>query len=270
MDINQLVQQEQQYIQKWREMNEQKSKLPIYYGVMTIGPSGSGKSTFCNGLQQFFEQVGRKHLVINLDPANENIFYNCNIDIRDLIQLEDVMEEFQLGMRNILEKLKYSQQFQCELVLCELFDSHYCYDKNLFISICLQALTSMMNLELPHINKKAEKFDAIRSDIAKTSFNGEFINSEDVLQRIIIKPYKVKSRQSFDRKTLTKANTVYIYNLGYTLTDRQLYEMASDFGNIIKIDLPMQDQEKNKGYSFVTFEKPEAALQFQEYYNDRV
>lgn len=34
------------------------------------------------------------HCVINLDAANDNIQYDCGIDVRDLITLEDVMTEF--------------------------------------------------------------------------------------------------------------------------------------------------------------------------------
>lgn len=41
--------------------------------------------------------TGRKVSVINLDPANDNPPYNCEIDIRELISLEDVMDELQLG-----------------------------------------------------------------------------------------------------------------------------------------------------------------------------
>ena len=33
----------------------------------------------------------------NLDPAAENFKYTCDIDIRDLISLTDVMEEMGLG-----------------------------------------------------------------------------------------------------------------------------------------------------------------------------
>jgi hypothetical protein len=39
----------------------------------------------------------RNILVINLDPAAESFKYRCDIDIRDLITLEDVMEEMHLG-----------------------------------------------------------------------------------------------------------------------------------------------------------------------------
>lgn len=35
--------------------------------------------------------------MVNLDPANDQVPYECAINIHDLISLSDVMEEFGLG-----------------------------------------------------------------------------------------------------------------------------------------------------------------------------
>ena len=55
--------------------NDKEEQCIYSYGVLVLGPSGSGKTTFCNALSQFFTAVQRKHLVINMDPANENMSY---------------------------------------------------------------------------------------------------------------------------------------------------------------------------------------------------
>ncbi|CAG8633180.1 24715_t:CDS:2, partial [Racocetra persica] len=64
---------------------------------VVIGPPGSGKTTYCNGMQQFLRATGRKISVVNLDPANDFLPYECAINMADLITLEEVMEEFKLG-----------------------------------------------------------------------------------------------------------------------------------------------------------------------------
>jgi GTPase SAR1 family protein len=69
----------------------------VKFGVLMIGAPGVGKSTFCKVLQQHMTELERPHCVINLDPANDDISYECGIDIRELITLEDVMTEFKLG-----------------------------------------------------------------------------------------------------------------------------------------------------------------------------
>ena len=67
------------------------------YCQLVIGPAGSGKSTYCESIYKHCEAIKRPVHVVNLDPAAENFFYPVTIDIRDLISLEDVMEELNYG-----------------------------------------------------------------------------------------------------------------------------------------------------------------------------
>lgn len=50
---------------------------PIY-GIVVLGAPGVGKTTFCNGLQQFLNQLQRPHAMVNLDPANDNMSYEVS------------------------------------------------------------------------------------------------------------------------------------------------------------------------------------------------
>lgn len=65
--------------------------------VLPIGPPGAGKSTLTNGLQQFTLAISRPCSVANLDPANDNIPYRPAFDVRDLVNVEEVMEREELG-----------------------------------------------------------------------------------------------------------------------------------------------------------------------------
>lgn len=63
------------------------------YGQLVMGPAGSGKSHYCHTLQ-VAAAVGKRTIhVVNLDPAAEHFDYHPLVDIRDLIQLDDVMED---------------------------------------------------------------------------------------------------------------------------------------------------------------------------------
>lgn len=66
-------------------------------GVLVLGPAGAGKSTFCNAIISHMQTIGRRAHIVNLDPAANATEYEFTIDIRDLISLEDVMEEMHLG-----------------------------------------------------------------------------------------------------------------------------------------------------------------------------
>ena len=67
------------------------------YAVLVTGPAGAGKSTFCAYLITQAQQLGRSVHLFNLDPAADKFEYPPSIDIRDLISLEEVMEDLELG-----------------------------------------------------------------------------------------------------------------------------------------------------------------------------
>ncbi|EEQ90323.1 GPN-loop GTPase 3 like [Blastomyces dermatitidis ER-3] len=67
------------------------------FGVLVMGPAGAGKTTFCTALIQHLQTTRRSCFYVNLDPAAESFSYEPDLDIRELITLEDVMEELGLG-----------------------------------------------------------------------------------------------------------------------------------------------------------------------------
>lgn len=67
------------------------------FGVLVMGPAGAGKTTFCSALIQYLRNNRRHCFYVNLDPAADAFVYEPDIDIKELISLEDVMEEMELG-----------------------------------------------------------------------------------------------------------------------------------------------------------------------------
>ncbi|KAF7190868.1 GPN-loop GTPase 3 [Pseudocercospora fuligena] len=67
------------------------------YGTIVMGPAGAGKTTFCSAMIQHLKNNRRSCFYINLDPAAEDFMYEPDVDIKNLITLEDVMEELHLG-----------------------------------------------------------------------------------------------------------------------------------------------------------------------------
>uniref|UniRef100_A0A0E0KDG9 GPN-loop GTPase 3 n=1 Tax=Oryza punctata TaxID=4537 RepID=A0A0E0KDG9_ORYPU len=155
------------------------------YAQLVIGPAGSGKSTYCSSLYQHCETVGRTIHMVNLDPAAEHFSYPVSTDIRELISLDDVMEELGMGPnggliycmeypgyldddylvfdcpgqielfthvpvpRNFVEHLKRKNFNVCAVYL---LDSQFVSDVTKYISGCMASLSAMIQLELPHIN----------------------------------------------------------------------------------------------------------------------
>lgn len=167
------------------------------FGQVIIGPPGSGKSTYCCAMRELLTAVGRSVIVVNLDPANDHLPYECEINIEDVVRAQDVMESTGIGpnaamlyclefletnidwlmeslskydkktyvlfdcpgqvelythhtaVRNILSHL---QKADYRLTNVQLIDSIYCSDPAKFVSALLTSLSSMIHLEMPHVN----------------------------------------------------------------------------------------------------------------------
>ncbi|XP_004348293.2 MinD type ATPase [Capsaspora owczarzaki ATCC 30864] len=62
------------------------------FGQLVVGPAGAGKSSYCAEIVQHCQTIGRSVFVVNLDPAAEHFDYPVALDVRDLINLTDVIE----------------------------------------------------------------------------------------------------------------------------------------------------------------------------------
>lgn len=88
------------------------------YAQLVMGPAGSGKSTYINAIRIHCENIKRIVHCINLDPAAEVFNYPVTIDIRNLINIDDVMEELSFGpngslifaMEYLLENIDWFQE----------------------------------------------------------------------------------------------------------------------------------------------------------------
>ncbi|KAH0925688.1 hypothetical protein HID58_017944 [Brassica napus] len=195
----------------------------MVFGQIVIGPPGSGKTTYCNGMSQFLSLIGRKVAVVNLDPANDALPYECAVNIEELIKLEVVMAECSLGPNGgllhcmeYLEKnidwleaklkplskdhyflfdfpgqvelffnhdstkkvlTKLTKSLNLRLTAVQLIDSVLCTDPGNYVSALLLSLSTMLHMELPHINVLS-KIDLI-GNYGKLESVGELVKLID-------------------------------------------------------------------------------------------
>jgi len=62
-----------------------------------IGTAGSGKSELTGAFTRWLELQGENVLAVNLDPGAVVIPYPANVDVRDYIKVEAIMEGYSLG-----------------------------------------------------------------------------------------------------------------------------------------------------------------------------
>ncbi|KAF1440183.1 GPN2 GTPase, partial [Pygoscelis papua] len=265
-------------------MSEGGKGSSLAFGQVVIGPPGSGKTTYCHGMQEFMGRIGRKVTVVNLDPANEAMPYQCAVDVAELITLPDVMENLKLGPNGGLiycmeyleanfdwlqEKLAafrgHYYLFDCpgqvelythhdalknvfaqlakwnfRLAAVHLVDSHYCTDPGKFISVLCTSLSTMLHVELPHVNVLS-KMDLIEQ-YGKLAFNLDYYTE------VLDLSYLVDHL----------ASDPFFRN--YRRLNEKLVEVIEDYSLVSFVPLNVQDKEsmrqvmqavdKANGYSF--------------------
>lgn len=64
---------------------------------MCSSVTGSGKTTFMQRINAYLHQRKEPPYVINLDPAVLRVPFESNIDIRDSVNYQEVMKQYNLG-----------------------------------------------------------------------------------------------------------------------------------------------------------------------------
>lgn len=101
------------------------------YVQLVMGPAGSGKSTYCSMMVEHFSVLKRKCYVVNLDPAAEHFDYPVEHDIRELIHLDDVMQDEELkfgpngGLIFCMEYFAKNMDWLKEAVVPDIEDETY-------------------------------------------------------------------------------------------------------------------------------------------------
>ena len=65
--------------------------------IFVLGTAGSGKSELTAVFTRWLEMQGENAMAINLDPGTLTLPYSANVDVRDYIRVDSIMEEYGLG-----------------------------------------------------------------------------------------------------------------------------------------------------------------------------
>ena len=62
-----------------------------------VGTAGCGKSTLTYAFQLWMQNQGFDAITVNLDPGVDELMYNPDVDVRDWVEIDDIMKEYGLG-----------------------------------------------------------------------------------------------------------------------------------------------------------------------------
>jgi len=65
--------------------------------IFVVGTAGSGKTSLTAAFTRWLEMQREDVMAVNLDPGAPSLPYSANVDVRDYIKVEDIMEEYGLG-----------------------------------------------------------------------------------------------------------------------------------------------------------------------------
>jgi len=93
------------------------------------------------------------------------------------------------------------------------------------------------------------------------------IDTPEYTQQIAVALFQLKTRESVVQSS-SSAKQVYVHNLSFDCTNDDLYSLASDYGEIMKVELPTSATGKCKGFGYVTFQRVEDAKNFLNFANE--
>ena len=70
--------------------------------IFISGTAGSGKSLLTSKLYDYYTKNGAFTSILNLDPGVESLPYTCDVDIRDLVDIVSIMQQYDLGPNGAL------------------------------------------------------------------------------------------------------------------------------------------------------------------------
>ncbi|CAD7954353.1 unnamed protein product [Amoebophrya sp. A120] len=135
------------------------------FGQFVLGPPGSGKTTYCHGMQQMCLAMKRPYMVINLDPGNDQLPYDKEnlIDIKELITVEDVMEEFNLGPNGgLVYAMEFIEDHIEEFLLAKLMEFPYWNSRYLIFDLPGQVELYLHHESMRNITSTLQKMLDLR------------------------------------------------------------------------------------------------------------
>ncbi|KAI9842099.1 MAG: hypothetical protein M1837_007460 [Sclerophora amabilis] len=220
------------------------------FAQLVIGPPGSGKSTYCDGMHQFMSAIGRKSSVVNLDPANDRTSYPCALDVRDLVTLDEIMSDEELGpngavlyaLEELENNFEWLEQRLKKLGVLHLTDSYSLTLPSLYISTILLSLRAMLQMDLPHLNVLT-KVDKL-SSYAPLAFNLDFYTEVQDLSYLLPVLEAETSSSSFPSSQRTTSNPLENKNppTKFSGLNKAIVELVEDFGLVGFETLAVEDK----------------------------
>ncbi|WOV93530.1 MAG: ATP/GTP-binding protein [Candidatus Nitrosoabyssus spongiisocia] len=90
--------------------------------IFVTGTAGAGKSLFTSRLHEYYTKNGTFAVILNLNPGVESTPYTCDVDVRDYVDLIQIMKQYDLGPNGSLIMASDLIASKIEDIKKEVFD----------------------------------------------------------------------------------------------------------------------------------------------------
>ena len=232
---------------------------------LVMGPAGSGKSSYCLEIHKHLSQTNYFSKIINLDPSVDNLEYPNSIDIRNLINIVEVMEEFYLGpngalifcMEYLMDNLEWleneiNNSFENHFIIdlpgqIELY-SHNSLMKELTMYLnnkCNANIVGLFLMDCQFIADLGKFFSgtivALSSMLSLDVPHYNILNKLDLIKN---SPKKILEKFFYPNSKILTNDLNAIINFKYKILTLKISKLLEDFSMIHYIPLDISSPDK--------------------------
>ncbi len=213
------------------------------YISIILGTAGSGKSALAKALADYLDEKEADHAILNLDPGTleENLPYKPDINIRDYVKAEEVMQEYKLGPNGAMIAsmdltIRYLRELRSEILD---FDPEYLIidtpgQMEIFAYRPVGSIILKELLNLPDARTSLVFiFDPYLCTVSPNTLLSVIFLSISVLWRFNLPQVNVLSKiDLFDQETIEKIVRL-VQNPSEIFADIYEFPLRSELGGII-------------------------------------
>ena len=92
------------------------------FSILITGTAGSGKSFLASRVAQWYNDNGFDTAILNLDTAAAKLPYESDIDVRDYVNIEEIMDKYELGPNGAIVMANDLVATKMDQIQSEIYD----------------------------------------------------------------------------------------------------------------------------------------------------
>jgi RNA recognition motif. (a.k.a. RRM, RBD, or RNP domain) len=123
--------------------------------------------------------------------------------------------------------------------------------------ISLKPIVNRLGLPIGRVIIEFENPEKASSFIRK--YDNDFIELPDFSAHLRVRLHTLSIRSESLASKIERDRTVMVYNLPFEATNKEVATVAKYYGELSRVEMPMNSRQRNKGYALLIFAEPQSA-----------